>query len=137
MSKKNSKTETKEHLIVASRCGEITTWEDVFQALKKLTPEQRKQNAMLLPPSPLPTPLLLEPVVAIGTVEQMCHVEGKIVTKTRSADDFQHHPEQVVLLYDGCPFDEDGNSFFTMTEKGMVGNKTGKVYPFGEKRKKK
>ena len=134
MAKKLDKLDEKqEQLIIKSRSGEVTTWADVLKVLKKLTPAQLKQNAMLLPSSPLPEPLLLEPIIGIGTVKEMCHVKGEIVTETRSADDFQHHPEQIVMLYDGSPFDKDGNSFYTMEDKGLRGNKTGKLYSLGGK----
>ncbi len=98
--------------------------------LNTLTESQLDQKVQLLPPG---NPALLQPVYAAGTIEEMCHVDGKIGTETHSADDFKHHPEQVVLLCDHSPYDEEGNNYFTMEEGGMRGNKTGKLYEFSRR----
>lgn len=76
----------------------------------------------------------LEPVVGAGTVEKMCHVDGEAVTQTRSAQDFQHHPEQVILVRDGSPFGKDGDSAYEMVKDGFIGNVSGKFFPFIEKK---
>jgi hypothetical protein len=44
----------------------------------------------------------------LGTVEALCHAGNEIACATRSCDDFKHHPEQLVLLYDESIFDENG-----------------------------
>ncbi len=117
-----------------SRMGKgIPRWRDVLDYLKTLTDEQLDQEAMLLPPNPTGSLTLLEPIFAFGTVEEMCHVDGEVVTETRSGNDFKHHPEQVVALYDYAPYDEDGNTFFELVDGGFKGNKTGKIYPIGGK----
>jgi hypothetical protein len=63
--------------------------------------------------------ILLQPVFAIGTVAEMCGEE-----KTRGHVDWQHHPEQLVLLTDGHPFGEDG----CIAHDLMTGMK---IYPIG------
>ena len=104
------------------------TYRELKEFVASLTEEQLDQEVQILPNNPTPDPTLLEPVIGIDTIE---HYEAE---DTRSAVDFQHHPEQVVLLSDYCPFDKEGNSYFVMEEDGMMrGNKTGKLYPFGKK----
>jgi hypothetical protein len=106
-----------------------------FRALRvflgKLSEEQLDQQVQILPHDPdgdKPTHLL--PVYAIGAVKELCHIDDgdEIVIETRSADDFKHHPEQIVLESDDSPFDEDGNSSYDLEEDGWRGNKTGKLY---------
>lgn len=75
-------------------------------------------------------PARLKPVIATGTVEELCHVNGEVVIETRSSVDFTHRPHQLVLLTDHNGFGEDGDTFYKMTEDGLVGNKSGKVKQF-------
>jgi hypothetical protein len=107
------------------------TWKEVLEYLKYLTDIQLNQEAMLLPPqSDRTVPTHLEPIISLGTVEEMCHVDGEIITETRSSEDFKHHPEQVVMLYDIFPYDKDGNMFYEIIEGGFIGNVTGEIYEF-------
>lgn len=122
------KITNKDAVILSHRVDEgVFTWKKMLDCLGKLTEEQLQQPAMLLPPNPTPAHSLLEPILCIGTVEELCHVDGDVCHETRGPD-FQHHPEQVVALRDWAPFDEEGNTSFTMEEGGMRGNKTGKLY---------
>lgn len=75
-------------------------------------------------------PVRLKPVIASGTVEELCHVDGMVIIETRSSVDFTHRPDQQVLLVDHNGFSEYGDTFYTMTDEGFVGNKSGKVKPF-------
>ena len=107
----------------------MNTWADVLAFLQTLTPEQLRQAPMAMPPEPDgDKPLGLMPLVTMGTIEEMCHVDGKVVTKTRSCDNDEHHPEQVVMLIDSFPYDNDGNGFYKMEGEGWRGNKTGILY---------
>jgi hypothetical protein len=115
--------------ILASRTGDKkTTWKDVLSYLQSLNEDQLQQEAMLLPPNPTPETTLLQPIIGMGTIAEMCHINEEIVSETRSGEDFAHHPEQVVLFFDYAPYDEHGNTFFTLTEDGFVGNKTGEIH---------
>jgi hypothetical protein len=76
----------------------------------------------------------LRPVVGAGTVAALCHVDGAVVTPTRNAHDFQHHPEQVVLVADLSPFSAEGDRFYTLEPGGLLrGDATGKVHRFGRR----
>lgn len=105
------------------------TWKEVLEYLKNLTEIQLNQDAMLLPPQSDGTiPAYLEPIVSLGTVEEMCHVDGETITDTRSSQDFKHHPEQVVMIYDVSPYDVYGNTVYDLTEDGFIGNVTGEIH---------
>lgn len=109
------------------------TYGELLDQLKTMTEEQLAQPAELLGPNSwTDKPALLQPIISIGTVEAMCHVDGEIATETRCCRDFTHRPEQVVLLYDECPFSEDGDTFYTVEADGsLVGNKSGKRQQLG------
>lgn len=106
---------------------EIETYADLLEALKQLTPEQLSQRLSILPPD-VSGEVYLEPVLAIGTVAELCHVKDEICTQTHSHDDFEHHLEQIVIARDYHPFDRMGNFCYELTDDGFVGDKTGVVY---------
>ena len=110
------------------------TWGDLLKALKKCTPEQLKQSVQIFPPHNTPDPVKLMPGIAFDTIE------GFEETNSRSADDFKHHPEQLVLLTDHCGFSDYGDTYYTMdfVKKQMVGNVSGKIFDLkGELKKRK
>ena len=114
----------------------VVTWNDVLEYLKKTPEHQLKQRAMLLPPTvDGDKPILLGSAIALCTIIGL----GLKDDDTRGCEDFKHHPEQLVMLYDDSPFDEDGNTAYELVEGGFIGNKTGKLYtlppgcPEGEK----
>jgi hypothetical protein len=122
----------KEKLVLQSRCSKdrFYTWKELKDYLDTLNEVQLGQPAQILPNSScLDKPVLLLPLIGAGTVEEMCSVDGKVLTETHAIQDWEHHNEQVVALSDGAPFDEEGNSEFEMVEDGMIGNKTKKLYP--------
>jgi len=82
------------------------TYKELLRSLAAMTEAQLDQEVQIMPNNPTPGPTRLQPVYGINTVE---HYEAE---DTRSAVDFQHHPEQVVLLSDYSPFYEEGNSYF-------------------------
>lgn len=124
------KLSKKEKEIIKHRVKESElTYGELLKYLKKLTKKQLEQPVQILPPNPTPDDTLLEPVVSIGTIEELCH-NGEEISQTKSSIDFKHHPESIVLLRDYCDFDEEGNAFFTLEEKGWRGNKTGKLHKF-------
>jgi hypothetical protein len=112
------------------------TYGDLLAYLKTLNEDQLKQTVQILSPNPnADKPTLLEPGISINTVRYYCYDEEKcrVLTKTRSADDFEERLEQIVILRDGPPFDIHGNSWFTLEAGGkMRGNKTGKLYSMGK-----
>ena len=117
--------------------GSFFTYRHLLDYLLTLTDAQLRQNVMTMNPSgEVGEAVRLRPVFAAGTVEEMCHVDGSVETPTHSADDFRHHPEQVILLEDGSPYSKDGDSYYTLgkDEQGMYleGNVTGKRVRPGE-----
>lgn len=116
------------------------TYADLQAALAKMTPEQLAQQVQILPPcGSIGDPVMLEPVIGAGTVEDLCHIDGKPQTETRSSVDFKHHPESFILLTDYCGFGEDGDTSYTMEEDAdgeliFVGNITGKRRPIIDRR---
>ena len=77
---------------------------------------------MVMPHNPDETEAIgLLPVVMMATVEETQR-------ETRSAEDFNHHPEQVVMLTDWHPFSPDGDFSYMLTEEGWVGDRSGKVF---------
>ncbi len=103
------------------------TYRRLKEQLALMTEAQLDQEVQIMPNNPTPDPTRLQPVYGINTVECYCHVDGEVAQETRSAVDFQHHPEQVVMLSDYSPFSKDGDSFYTLEEEGFRGNKTGKL----------
>ena len=102
--------------------NKLFTWGDVLEYLNKCTPAQLTQQVMMLPPQPNgDKPTGLQHGYCIDTVE-------KLEAKTRGCEDDAHHPEQIVILIDWFPFDKDGNFYYILADKGMIGNKTGKLY---------
>jgi len=98
------------------------TWGDVLKYLQTLTYQQLEQRPMVMPHQPDDDKVVnLLPVVVMITVEET-------ELETRSAEDWNHHPEQVVLLTDLHPFDGEGNLFYTLEDEGGRGNNTGKLY---------
>lgn len=100
------------------------TYRDLRRCLRMLTEAELDQSVQILPHEPDEgKPIRLEPVVAIDSIERF-----EVESKTHSADDFEHHPEQIVLLSDYSPYSEDGDSFYELRPDGkMIGNKTGKI----------
>jgi hypothetical protein len=135
----------KERLMLQKRCNKDNlkyerkpdfTYADLKAYLDKMTPEQLAQQVQILSPGgSISDSIMLEPAFAIGSVQEMCSDDkGENVQSTHSALDFQHHPEQIILLSDYCPFGEDGDSYYTMDEDEngetvMIGNKSGKAKP--------
>ena len=88
-------------------------YKDLLNALLKLTEEQLNQKVKILPPNGNKLHNYhLEPVIGINTVEYYCHIDGEVITQTRTCEDFQHHPEQVVLLRDGSGVGEYGDTLY-------------------------
>jgi hypothetical protein len=122
----------------------LFSYGDLLAGLQKLTPEQLAQEVRLMKGNSSHRLALLKPVVAVGTVEEMCHVDGEVVTETRGPG-FVHNPAQVILVYDGPEFDEDGDTYYTMEdgineETGkkeimLRGNVTRKLKKIGEGRR--
>jgi hypothetical protein len=116
------------------------TYQQLRDALANMTPEQLAQQVEILGPcGSIGAPVMLEPVIGAGTIEELCHVDGKVETDTRSSVDFKHHPESFVLLSDYCGFGEDGDTAYTFgtDEDGetiWIGNVTGKKRPLIERR---
>lgn len=139
--KRKIRLSPKEAVIIKGRVDEGThfTWKQLLEQLKKLTPEQLAQNVQIFPPHCTPDPIKLMPVYGVYTVAELCHDGDEVLDETRSADDFKHHPEQVVLMSDHCPFSDDGDTYFTMNEDGtMTGNVSGKTTDFlGRSKRKK
>jgi hypothetical protein len=100
------------------------TYRDLHAAIELLTDAERDQSVQILPNEPDgEKPIRLEPVVAIDSIERF-----EVSNPTHSADDFQHHPEQIVLLSDFSPYSEDGDSWYELLPDGkMRGDKTGKI----------
>ncbi len=111
------------------------TYRDLLEHLQKLDVSALDQQVEVLPPHNDGKPVRLHPVLGVNTVKEYCHVGEEIDTLTRSTLDFEHHPEQVVLLTDGSPFSVDGDTFFTLKDGNFVGNKTGKIKPFIKRHK--
>lgn len=119
----------------------ILTWNKIKKFVDGLSEDQLAQEVMVLGPN-VGSPRgfsKLKPGIAVGTVEDLCHVDGHVEIECRQLPDLEHHPEQVVLLIDGAGFDDDGNTMFTLVKDEnnkvkLKGNKTGKLYGVGERK---
>lgn len=113
---------------------EAMTYRDLAAKLAGLTDAQLDQPVQLFKDGGNHSkPVLLMPAYDLGTVEEMCHVGGEVARETRGPD-FAHHPEQVILLIDGPPFSDEGDTAFTLEDGGMRGNVTGKLFSHGGNR---
>lgn len=127
--------EKKEHFIIENRCREFDgdhmrfTYRNLLEKLKELSEDQLNQPVQILGTdiNHDDGSIRLEPVLCVDTVENLCHVDGEISTPTHSTEDFNHHPEQIVLLRDYSPFGKDGDTSYELKDGVLVGNKTGKV----------
>ena len=120
-------------LILQNRFGKVNfTYGDLLGFLQSLQATQLDQPVMILRLKQTPDPDLLDKGIGIGTIEELCHVNGEIIKETRGPD-FAHHPEQIAILIDGIGFDIEGNTSFTMERiNGEImfrGNVTKKLYP--------
>ena len=111
----------------------VSTYKELLEYLQTLTPEQLEQRIMVLPPDVEiggnDEVVDLLPVFAIGSVKSLY----EDTRETRSADDWNHHPEQIVICTDCNPFDGEGNDAFELVEdeNGNIlwkGNNTNKLY---------
>lgn len=112
------------------------TYQNLQDYINNLTPEQKQQQVQIFGSNNNDEPILLDPVIEISTVKELCSASnGEEIQTTRSCLDFKHHPEQIVLLKDLCPFSKDGDIYYSLEEDDdgeliMIGNITGKVEPF-------
>ena len=120
----------------------VFTYTQLKAYLDNMSAEQLAQQVQLLGPGGSITDhIMLEPVIAVGTVAEMCSdKEGSLVQETRSSLDFKCHPEEVVLLSDYSGFGEDGDTCYTMTEDEegepvLIGNVSGKVKPWVKRKR--
>lgn len=118
------------------------TYRALRDYLSGLDDDQLEQQVQLLNPGgSIDDSILLEPVIGAGTVAQMCSTEeGEAVQQIHSALDFEHHPEQIVLISDYSPFSEDGDSHYELQKDAdgeivLVGNKSGKVHDVVERKR--
>jgi len=81
----------------------LMTWQDIYEAIGKLTLEQRSQMAQFVLPT-LDCDEVQEfmPCVSMATVKQFGFY------RCRSAYDNKYHAEDVVMLIDGNMFGKDG-----------------------------
>jgi hypothetical protein len=101
------------------------TYRKLRDFLNQIPEEQLDQAVQIIPPhTDGDAKLGLHGVYGLNTIE---YYFGKD-QECRSVLDNKHHPEQLVILSDGCPFSEEGDSFYTLQPDGtMIGNATGKV----------
>lgn len=109
------------------------TYEELYHLLANMTPEQRAQQVQIIRDNPTGAKSALHAVIGFNTIKQYCHDEktGKCVEQTRGVLDNAHHPQQFVLLSDGNPFSEKGDTMYTVQEDGtLLGNVSGTVRKF-------
>lgn len=112
--------------IVEGRIDEIyLTWGQLKDYLNNLSEEELKKPVQIYPPHNTPDKAALQPVYVIDKLANLSE-DGD----TRDFVDNGHHPENYVLLTDHNGFDEDGNEYYTLEDKKMIGNKSGKYYDF-------
>jgi hypothetical protein len=128
-------TEGRASEISGASKAERFTYRQLRDYLNMLSETQLDQSVQaLLLTGRLDRPELLHPAYMIDTVTRLCHDEtdDAVLIETRDTETFAHRPEQVVLLIDHPPHDEEGNTLFTLEDDGTIrGNKTGKLYSFG------
>lgn len=109
----------------------FTTFRQLRDEINKMPEEALDQPAQFFEHGPDGDIIIpLSHFVCLGTIGYLFGTDEKD-QKTRGSLDNKHHPEHYVIMLDGIPFSKDGDTYFTMTDEGMVGNNTGKVVPFG------
>lgn len=119
--------------LLDNRCDDMKskfTYRHLLNYLNRLDENELDQNVQIMPDHVTPDPVRLEPAIAVGTVKDWCHEDGYVEVETRNADDFKHHPEQIIILTDGSPFSEDGDTYYTMKDGIFIGDKSGKEIPW-------
>jgi len=108
---------------------DISTYRDLRNMLGSMTDAELDQKVQIMPPNrDGDKPIRLQPAICIDTIENLCHTNGEIDQETRSADDFKHHPEQVVVMVDWSPYSSDGDEWYELEEDGgLRGNNSGKL----------
>lgn len=105
------------------------TWEQLAEAIQQMPPERRGDPVQMLWYSN-EDPIPLMAAFHINMVDYYSRTQDgdPMPNYTRGVLDNQHHPEHYVLLIDENHFSEEGDTYYTLTDEGMVGNKTGKLY---------
>tara|TARA_B100000941_G_scaffold287930_1_gene263953 strand:+ start:447 stop:1013 length:567 start_codon:yes stop_codon:yes gene_type:complete len=113
------------------------TYEELFEAIKSMTPEQRKQLIQIATTSPDgDEPIPTMPVYAIGTVSSLFDVEVGI----RSHYDNRNHLEDVVILADYNPYGEDnavgmnlltGEKYYGADGRKLTSKEKNRLYGLG------
>lgn len=110
------------------------TWRALRDQISAMPPERLDDPVQLIAPSPNDDPIELAQAIDMNTIGyySTCTrddgTQYQIENYSRGVIDNKNHKEHYVLLTDHNPFDAEGNTFFRMTEEGMIGNKTGKNY---------
>jgi RNase P/RNase MRP subunit p29 len=113
------------------------TYRDLKSKLDAMTEEQLSQQVQVHKSEAVMARVVrLDVAIAIDTVDNLFRsAEGELVQETRSSLDFKHHPEQVILLLDACPFSEKGDTMYEMRKVDgktvLVGNRSGEMREFG------
>lgn len=108
--------------ILASRLGTTFTYKDLKEFVNNMPDEQLDQSVQILPNNPTPAPIRLKPIYWIGKV-------GETEQQVRNIENFEHNPDQIVLLEDSSPYGEYGDTYYSVDEAGnLVGNKSGIVF---------
>jgi hypothetical protein len=105
------------------------TYGELLELLKQFSPEDLKQPIQVFESGNAENTVALFGVYAVNTVDHWSRdiENGAVIEKFRSVLDNEHHPEHIVMLIDVCPFSEEGDTHYTLTDEGWVGNKSGKI----------
>ena len=85
----------------------ITTYQQLYNYIKGMTPKQRKQTIQITHPSMEPIQEMI-PAIAIGTVDEMEFYGA------RSVNDNRYHGDEIVILSDLNPFGQNGEVAWEM-----------------------
>ena len=105
------------------------TWGELATALAKMPPERLNDPVQIFT-STDEEPIPLDAAIGFYSIGELCEAAGDPETEacvSRGVVDNEHHPEHFALLTDGYPFSKDGDSYYTVVDGGLLGNKTGKV----------
>lgn len=101
------------------------SYEQLGQAIANMPPEARCKPVQIIGPGFTDTENGLLHAYSVHTVGELVGTDDDADTvPARSTYDNKYHPEDFAILVDHNPFSPDGDTYYTLTDEGLVGNVT-------------
>lgn len=110
-------------LLASPDAAEGMTWGEVTAAMSHIDAQRGEREAQV---AILPAGEGVVELMATVEIDTVRHLYGDDVVPVLAGEALRN--DQMVLMTDCNPFDEEGNMSFELTDEGLVGDRTGKLY---------